>query len=65
MDATSQMNTVALPAGAFNELQQYLILPEVKDAKNWRGGKNPLHLGEESTNLRLFTQRSLGTVREP
>jgi ABC-type Fe3+ transport system substrate-binding protein len=38
-DATSQMNTVALPAGAFSDLTPYLILPEVKDPTNWRGGK--------------------------
>lgn len=38
-DATSQMNTVALPAGAFQDIAPFLILPEVKDPKNWRGGK--------------------------
>jgi ABC-type Fe3+ transport system substrate-binding protein len=38
-DATSTMNTVALPAGAMQDIAPYLLLPEVKDGKNWRGGK--------------------------
>jgi iron(III) transport system substrate-binding protein len=38
-DATSQMNTVALPAGAMQDLAPFLILPDVKDPKAWRGGK--------------------------
>jgi ABC-type Fe3+ transport system substrate-binding protein len=36
---TSNMVTVALPAGAFQNLEQFLIRPDVKDPSNYRGNK--------------------------
>ena len=36
---TSNMVTVALPAGAFQSLEPYLIRPDVKDPSNYRGNK--------------------------
>lgn len=36
---TSNMVTIALPAGAFQNMEPFLILPEVKDPSNYRGNK--------------------------
>ena len=37
--ATSNMNNVVMPAGGFQEITPFLMLPEVTDPKNYRGGK--------------------------
>ncbi len=34
--STSNMNNIVLPVGGFEKLPDYFILPEVKDAANWR-----------------------------
>lgn len=39
LSPTSAMTEVVLPAGGFEKLTPFLILPEVTDPKNYRGGK--------------------------
>jgi iron(III) transport system substrate-binding protein len=34
--STSNMNSLLIPAGAYQDLEPFLILPEVKDPANWR-----------------------------
>lgn len=58
-DATSQMNTVALPAGAMQDLAPFLILPEVKDPKNWRGGKI-LYTSEKNPAIFVYSLNAPG-----
>ncbi len=38
-NATGNMVEVMLPAGAFEKLPPYLILPEITNPSNWRGGQ--------------------------
>jgi len=38
-DATSTMNTVVIPAGGFQDLKPFLVLPDVTNPSNWNGGK--------------------------
>lgn len=38
VSATSNMVEIVVPAGGFDKLPPYLILAEVTDTKNWRGG---------------------------
>ncbi len=39
ISATGNMAEVLLPANAFDKITPYLILPEVTEASNWRGGQ--------------------------
>jgi ABC-type Fe3+ transport system substrate-binding protein len=39
LSPTSTMTEVAVPAGAMEPIPPYLILPEVTEPSNWRGGK--------------------------
>jgi len=39
MSPTSNMVETVVPAGGFEPMTNYLILPEVTEGKNWRGGK--------------------------
>ena len=52
--------TVMIPAGAFKPLKPALILPEVTDAKNWRGGG--LELLGKGGLLAVMTPFQRGTI---
>ena len=52
--------TVMIPAGAFQPLRPALILPEVTDAKHWRGGG--LEILGKGAELAVMTPFQRGTI---
>jgi len=49
--SASNMNSVMIGAGVFQDLEPFLILPEVKDAANWR---NPKYMWSTSRAKQVF-----------
>ena len=59
--ATSNMNNTVLPADGFEKLTDYLILPEVKDAANWRA-PDYLYTSAKGPYVLVHSYMSEGTI---